>query len=151
MCAVHFLCSDSFVCNIRLFVGVNPTRAVLIHHPSERWYSVTAFLILMATQSLCSFLRLQTLPLLTLNWLFAGVSNPPSCDHVVWTYLKKVPLSVFTEQSHAHTHSLSLVLVVMIKSKELKTKISHTHSLILSLLNVFLRTSSRYLRTSLLH
>ena len=35
-------------------------------------------------------------------------------------------------QSHTHTHSLSLVLVVMIKSKELKSKISHTHSLILS-------------------
>ena len=35
--------------------------------------------------------------------------------------------------SHTHTHSLSLVLVVMIKSKELKTKISLTHSLILSL------------------
>ena len=34
--------------------------------------------------------------------------------------------------SHTHTHSLSLVLVVMIKSKELKTKISLTHSLILS-------------------
>ena len=38
-------------------------------------------------------------------------------------------------QSHTHTltHSLSLVLVFMIKSKELKTKIYHTHSLILSL------------------
>ena len=34
--------------------------------------------------------------------------------------------------SHTHTHSLSLVLVVMNKSKELKTKISHAHSLILS-------------------
>ena len=42
-------------------------------------------------------------------------------------------VSIFTHsQSHTHTHSLSLVLVVMIKSKELKTKISHTHSLILS-------------------
>ena len=30
---------------------------------------------------------------------------------------------------HTLTHSLSLVLVVMIKAKELKTKISHTHSL----------------------
>ena len=38
-----------------------------------------------------------------------------------------------TSHSHTHTHSLSLVLVVMIKSKELKTKISLTHSLILSL------------------
>ena len=35
--------------------------------------------------------------------------------------------------THTHIHSLSLVLVVMIKSKELKTKISLTHSLILSL------------------
>ena len=34
--------------------------------------------------------------------------------------------------THSHTHSLSLVPVVMIKSKELKTKICHTHSLILS-------------------
>ena len=39
-----------------------------------------------------------------------------------------------TSHSHTHTHSLSLVLVVMIKSKELKTKISLTHSLILSVL-----------------
>ena len=39
------------------------------------------------------------------------------------------PLSL----SAPHTHSLSLVLVVMMKSKELKTKISHAHSLILSL------------------
>ena len=37
-------------------------------------------------------------------------------------------------QSHTRTHSLSLVLVAMIKSKELKTKISLTHSLILSLI-----------------
>ena len=34
--------------------------------------------------------------------------------------------------THTHTHSLSLVLVVMMKAKGLKTKISHTHSLILS-------------------
>ena len=34
--------------------------------------------------------------------------------------------------SHTPTHCLSLVLVVIIKSKELKTKISLTHSLILS-------------------
>ena len=34
--------------------------------------------------------------------------------------------------AHTPTHCLSLVLVVLIEPKELKTKISHTHSLILS-------------------
>ena len=44
--------------------------------------------------------------------------------------------------SHTHTHSLSLVLVVVMTSKELKTKISHTHSLILT---HSLRSSQTYL------
>ena len=35
-------------------------------------------------------------------------------------------------QSYTHTHFLSFVLVAVMKSKELKTKISHAHSLILS-------------------
>ena len=35
--------------------------------------------------------------------------------------------------SHTHIHSLSFVLVAVMKPKELKTKISHAHSLILSL------------------
>ena len=44
-----------------------------------------------------------------------------------------MPLYTHTiTHSHTPTHSLSLVLVVMIKPKELKTKISHTHSLILA-------------------
>ena len=41
------------------------------------------------------------------------------------------PVSYCLSPSHTHSDSLSLVLVVMIRSKELKTKISHTHSLIL--------------------
>ena len=38
------------------------------------------------------------------------------------------------------THSLSPVLVVLIQPKELKTKISHTHSLILSQCHVNVHT-----------
>ena len=53
------------------------------------------------------------------------------CDVWVWA-------SALQPHSHTHTHSLSLVPVVMIKSKELKTKISLTHSLILSLCNMYL-------------
>ena len=36
--------------------------------------------------------------------------------------------------THTHTHFLSPVRVAMLRSNELKTKISHAHSLILSLL-----------------
>ena len=43
-----------------------------------------------------------------------------------------LPFNLTLTQSYTHIHSLSLVPVVMIQSKELKTKISHTHSLILS-------------------
>ena len=43
-------------------------------------------------------------------------------------------VSIFTHsQSHTITHSLSLVLVAVMKSKELKNQISHTDSLILTL------------------
>ena len=47
-----------------------------------------------------------------------------------------LPFNLTLTHSHTHTQCLSLVLVVMIKSKELKTKISLTHSLILSLSRV---------------
>ena len=57
-----------------------------------------------------------------------------------------MPLYTHTHTlTHTHAHSLSLVLVVMIKSKELKTKISRTHSLILSLVLVGCCTSARLL------
>jgi hypothetical protein len=49
------------------------------------------------------------------------------------THCLALTVSIFTHsQSHTHTHTLSLVLVAVMKSKELKTKISHTHSLIRS-------------------
>ena len=40
-------------------------------------------------------------------------------------------LNLTLTQSHTHTHSLSLVPFVMMKSKELKTNISHAHSLMI--------------------
>ena len=43
-----------------------------------------------------------------------------------------LPFNLTITHSHTYTDTLSLVLVVMIKSKDLKTKISHAHSLILS-------------------
>ena len=52
-----------------------------------------------------------------------------------------LPFNLTLTQSHTQAHSLSLVLVVMMKSKELKTKISHAHSLILSLSKLLQRLS----------
>ena len=44
--------------------------------------------------------------------------------------------------THTHTHSLSLVLVAVMKPKELNTKISLTHSLILTL-SILINSVSR--------
>ena len=54
------------------------------------------------------------------------------CDVWVWASSLQPHTHTITH-SHTLTYSLSLVLVVIIKSTELKTKISLTHSLILSL------------------
>ena len=51
--------------------------------------------------------------------------------HLMWCDVWVWASALQPHTQNTHTHSLSLVLVVMIKSKELKTKISHTHSLIL--------------------
>ena len=62
----------------------------------------------------------------------AGTTNSitlPTMGTMQVLALRCLSLSL-TILSHTHTHSLSLVLVVM-KAKELKTKISHAHSLIL--------------------
>ena len=55
------------------------------------------------------------------------------CDVWVWASALQPHTHTITH-SYTHTHSLSLVLVVMIKAKEFKTKISLTHSLILSII-----------------
>ena len=116
--------------------------------PSFCWVAARSSIPNLSLQQFTLFHSLSTLFSLLLSstpslpHLNPSQSTAMWCDVWVWASALQPHTHTLTH-SHTHTYSLSFVPVVMMKSKELKTKISHAHSLILPPPSGFVVSSGR--------
>ena len=121
-------------------LSFSPFPSPALHHSASLSISIYLYLYFSISSSLSISVSSSLSPLPRCLYPCVVVSSIDlvSCRSLQYPSLSPwtSPLQphTITHSTHSHTHSqcLSLVLVVMIKSKELKTKISLTHSLILS-------------------